>query len=105
MPLETRALARMTSVRVEPIKRVFGPRSFDFWPLNKTVVVHEEDLGLSKDFSMHEGVVSTRLGLKQKNEQHNSAAIFGHFEGVERRPPEAHRPNRSPLPVGGKLAA
>lgn len=32
--------------------------------------------------------LSRRLGWKQKNPTHNSAAIFGHFKNVERRPGE-----------------
>ncbi|MDJ0608490.1 MAG: NAD(P)/FAD-dependent oxidoreductase [Kiloniellales bacterium] len=37
------------------------------------------------DASGRNAFLSTRLGLKRKNPQHNSAAVFGHFENVERR--------------------
>ncbi len=38
------------------------------------------------DASGRNAFLSTRMGLKQKNEKHNSAAVFGHFENVVRRP-------------------
>ncbi|TDY02953.1 flavin-dependent dehydrogenase [Thiohalophilus thiocyanatoxydans] len=38
------------------------------------------------DASGRDTFLSRRLGLKQRNPAHNSAAIFGHFEGVSRRP-------------------
>ncbi len=37
------------------------------------------------DASGRSALLSTRLGLKEKNEQHNSAAIFGHFKNAVRR--------------------
>jgi len=38
------------------------------------------------DASGRETFLSRRFKLKQKSKQHNSAAIFGHFDNVERRP-------------------
>lgn len=37
------------------------------------------------DASGRNAFLSTRMGFKQKNERHNSVAIFGHFKDVERR--------------------
>jgi len=37
------------------------------------------------DASGRNAFLSTRLGLKEKNENHNSAAVFGHFKGAVRR--------------------
>jgi flavin-dependent dehydrogenase len=49
-----------------------------------------EDLDFSARFlidaSGRETFLSRRLKLKRKSRQHNSAAIFGHFDQVERRP-------------------
>lgn len=38
------------------------------------------------DASGRDTVLSRKLGLKRKNDAHQSAAIFGHFENVVRRP-------------------
>jgi flavin-dependent dehydrogenase len=38
------------------------------------------------DASGRDTFLANRLKIKQRNPQHNSAAIFGHFEGAERRP-------------------
>jgi flavin-dependent dehydrogenase len=40
------------------------------------------------DASGRDTLVGTQLKLKQKNQKHQSAAIFSHFTGVERRPGE-----------------
>ena len=37
------------------------------------------------DASGRNAFLATRLGIKQRSQRHNSAAVFGHFEGVERR--------------------
>lgn len=36
------------------------------------------------DASGRDTLLSTRLGLKRRNERHNSAALFGHFRGAKR---------------------
>ena len=38
------------------------------------------------DASGRDTFLANRLKIKQRNPQHNSSAIFGHFEGAERRP-------------------
>ena len=38
------------------------------------------------DASGRDTLLSRKLGLKQKNDRHQSAAIFGHFKNVTRRP-------------------
>lgn len=40
------------------------------------------------DASGRDTFLSNRLKMKQRNPEHNSSAIFGHFSGVERRPGE-----------------
>lgn len=37
------------------------------------------------DASGRNAFLATRLGIKQRNQRHNSAAVFGHFEGVQQR--------------------
>jgi len=41
--------------------------------------------GYVVDASGRNALLSTRLGLKKRNEKHNSAAIFGHFKNALRR--------------------
>lgn len=41
--------------------------------------------GFVVDASGRNALLSTRLGLKERNEKHNSAAIFGHFKNALRR--------------------
>jgi flavin-dependent dehydrogenase len=40
------------------------------------------------DASGRDALISTKRRLRRKNDQHQSAAIFGHFRGAERRPGE-----------------
>jgi len=40
------------------------------------------------DASGRDALLSTKKKLRRKNEQHQSAAIFGHYRGAERRPGE-----------------
>ncbi len=41
--------------------------------------------GFVVDASGRDTLVSRKLGWKQKSDKHNSAAVFGHFDGVVRR--------------------
>ena len=43
------------------------------------------EAGFLVDASGRNAFLSTRLGFKQKNQKHNSAAVFGHFKGARRR--------------------
>lgn len=51
----------------------------------KTGTQHQFRASFLVDASGRETFLSRRFGLKQKSKQHNSAAIFAHFDGVERR--------------------
>jgi flavin-dependent dehydrogenase len=41
------------------------------------------------DASGRDTFLATRLGIKQRNRRHNSAAVFGHFSGARRSPGKA----------------
>ncbi|MDZ7663097.1 NAD(P)/FAD-dependent oxidoreductase [Thiohalophilus sp.] len=48
--------------------------------------LHYYDTEFVVDASGRDTFLSRRLNLKSRNPEHNSAAIFGHFKGVTRRP-------------------
>ncbi|BAO44038.1 NAD(P)/FAD-dependent oxidoreductase [Thiolapillus brandeum] len=53
---------------------------------NETGETHQFRAQYLIDASGRETFLSRRFKLKQKSNNHNSAAIFGHFDNVERRP-------------------
>ena len=65
----------------------------DFPQGGNPVVIAEDEHGQQArwtcrffvDASGRDTLLSRKFGLKKKNRQHASAAIFGHFDGVERR--------------------
>jgi flavin-dependent dehydrogenase len=66
----------------------------EFRPGQPTRVHAEDDSGAQHlwetkylvDASGRDTFLASRQKMKQRNSQHNSSAIFGHFSGVERRP-------------------
>ena len=68
----------------------------DLRPGNTTLVHAESDTGEKLSFetkyvidaSGRDTFMSNRMNMKQRNSEHNSSAIFGHFSDVERRPGE-----------------
>jgi flavin-dependent dehydrogenase len=70
--------------------RVIG---VDFHPDGAAVTARQED-GLEQrwqtrfvaDASGRDTFLANRLGIKQRNRQHNTAALFGHFSGARRLP-------------------
>ncbi len=69
----------------------------DFQPGGGAVVrAHDEDGGERRwhtqfvvDASGRDTLLASRLGMKQRNRRHNSAAMFGHFSGARRSPGKA----------------
>ncbi len=65
----------------------------DFRPGQPTEVRASDGTGATRswtcrylvDASGRNALLSTRMGLKRKNERHNSAAVFGHFRNVPRQ--------------------
>jgi flavin-dependent dehydrogenase len=65
----------------------------DFHPDGAAVTARQED-GLEQrwqtrfvaDASGRDTFLANRLGIKQRNRQHNTAALFGHFSGARRLP-------------------
>jgi flavin-dependent dehydrogenase len=65
----------------------------DFHPDGATVTARQED-GLEQrwqtrfvaDASGRDTFLANRLGIKQRNRKHNTAALFGHFSGARRLP-------------------
>ena len=51
-------------------------------------VAHEFTARYLVDASGRDTLLGNRLGLKQRNRRHQTAALFAHFAGVERRPGE-----------------
>jgi len=73
---------RVTAVQIEPGKRsrvetVDESGNTATWETTYLV-----------DASGRDTFLANKLQSKERNPQHNSSAIFGHFEGVERRPGE-----------------
>jgi len=66
----------------------------EFRPGQTTRVTVEDEQGTARvwetrylvDASGRDTLLASRFGTKRRNPAHNSSAIFGHFEGVPRRP-------------------
>jgi len=56
--------------------------------VDETGATHVWETKYLVDASGRETFLANKLGTKHRNPEHNSAAIFGHFSGVERRPGE-----------------
>jgi flavin-dependent dehydrogenase len=87
-------LLRNSAGKGTDVREGFRVRNVEFRDGGSTLVTAEDESGATHrwearylvDASGRETYLANQFGMKHRNPEHNSSAIFGHFSGVERRP-------------------